>query len=54
MKILMVGNHQSVHGGITSVVTQLLNYDWNKKNIQLKYVPTYINANFILKSFFFF
>lgn len=54
MKILMVGNHQSVHGGITSVVTQLLNYGWNKKNIQLKYVPTYINANFILKSFFFF
>lgn len=54
MKVLMVGNHQSVHGGITSVVTQLLNYDWNKENIQLKYVPTYINANFISKSFFFF
>lgn len=52
-KVLMVGNHPSVKGGITTVITQMLNHDWNKDNIKLEFVSTYIEKNSILKIIFF-
>lgn len=53
MKVLMVGNHPSVKGGITSVIKQLRSYDWEKENIVMKFVPTYVEKNNILKILFF-
>ena len=53
MKVLMLGNHESVHGGITSVIKQLLNYNWRADNIQMKFIATYKYSNNILKILYF-
>lgn len=53
VKVLMVGNHPSVKGGITSVVSQLLAHDWSKDDIDMRYIPTYIETNFIFKITYF-
>lgn len=53
MKVLMVGNHSSVKGGITSVESQLLNHDWENDGVDLRFIPTYINTNAIMKSLYF-
>lgn len=52
-RIIMVGNDRSVKGGITTVITQLLNYNWKKDNIEVKFIPTYIDKNNIFKIAFF-
>lgn len=53
IKVLMIGNDSSVHGGITSVITQLLKHDWKKENVQMDFIPTYIDRNLFLKFCFF-
>lgn len=53
MKVLMIGNHPSVKGGITSVITQLLRHDWEKENVDMKFIPTYIETNTSRKSLYF-
>lgn len=53
MKVLMVGNDKSVHGGITTVINQFRNSNWNEKNIDLRFIPTYIEGNVLKKSLFF-
>jgi len=53
MKVLMVGNHPSNGGGMTSVISQLLGYDWERKSIEMKFIPTYIPGNTVEKSLFF-
>lgn len=53
IKILMIGNDPSVKGGITSVITQLLEHDWSEENIDMKFIPTYIDTNNIKKVFFY-
>lgn len=53
IKVLMVGNHPSVKGGITSVITQLLNFDWETRNVKMKFIPTYVEKNSIIKMLFF-
>lgn len=53
IKILMVGNDQSVKGGITSVIQQLLAYDWNSIGVEMSFLPTYIEASSIKKIIFF-
>lgn len=52
MKILMIGSHRSVKGGITSVVNQLLNHDW-ESDVEISYVPTFIEGPSLKKIFFF-
>ena len=52
-KIIMVGNDKSVKGGITTVIEQLLNYNWKKENIEIRFIPTYIEKNNIFKIAFF-
>lgn len=54
MKVLMVGNDLSVKGGITSVISQLLDYDWNRDGIQMSFIPTYVEENSVKKILFFF
>ena len=53
IKILMVGNDQSVKGGITSVIQQLLAYDWNSIGVEMSFLPTYIEDSSIKKIIFF-
>ena len=53
-KVLMVGNHPSVKGGITSVINQLLEHDWSAYNIEMCFIPTYSETNNIKKTLFFF
>lgn len=45
IKVLMLGNHQSVKGGITSVIQQLLSYDWDSVGVEMNFIPTYIEAS---------
>lgn len=52
IKILMVGNDQSVKGGITSVIQQLLAYDWNSIGVEMSFLPTYIEDSSIKKIIF--
>lgn len=53
IKILMVGNDQSVKGGITSVIQQLLAYDWNSIGVEMSFLPTYVEDSSIKKIIFF-
>ena len=53
VKVLMLGNDSSVKGGITTVINQFLEYDWKKDNIELKFIPTYIEKNNFAKVIFF-
>ncbi len=52
-KILMIGSDSSVKGGITSVISQLKNHDWNKENVKMKFIPSYIETNKIVMILFF-
>lgn len=49
----MCGNHPSNKGGMTSVINQILEYDWEKENIGLTFVPTFKPGNPVVKSLFF-
>ena len=53
MKVLMIGNHESVHGGITSVIQQLLNFEWEKNGIEMNFIPSYKGGNFFQKLSYF-
>lgn len=53
MKVLMVGNASSVKGGITSVINQLLKYDWKSKGTEMCFIPTYIEGNITKKILYF-
>ena len=52
-RVLMVGNHPSAKGGITSVISQLLAHDWDADGIEMRFIPTYIEAGALKKSLFF-
>ena len=45
IKIITCGNDAQVNGGITSVISQILDYNWNEKNIDMKFIPTYYGGN---------
>lgn len=53
IKVLMIGNHPSVKGGITSVISQILKHDWESEGVTLRFIPTYIEANNIKKILYF-
>ena len=53
LKVLMIGNDNSVKGGITSVITQILSYDWEKRDIDMTFIPSYKEGNAIYKSIYF-
>lgn len=53
IKVLMLGNHQSVKGGITSVIQQLLSYDWDSVGIEMNFIPTYIEASVTKKALYY-
>lgn len=52
IRVLMTGPHDSVKGGIRTVVNNYLKWeDWN--GVELLYVPVFIEKNNIIKSLFF-
>ena len=53
IRVLMIGNDSSVKGGITSVISQLLDHDWAADGVNMKFIPTYIAANPVKKILFF-
>lgn len=53
VKVLMCGNHPSNKGGMTSVISQIVTYNWEKENIKMKFIPTYYPGNIAIKSLYF-
>lgn len=52
-KVLMCGNHPSNKGGMTSVIEQIMEYNWGKEDIDIRFIPTFKPGNIITKSLFF-
>ena len=53
INVLMVGNHPSNKGGMTSVINQIRSHDWTEDNVDLSFVPTFFPGNPLKKSLFF-
>ena len=53
MKVLMIGNSPSVHGGIASVINQIKNHNWLEEGIKLEFIPTYKGGNTLYKVSYF-
>ncbi|MGG3692574.1 glycosyltransferase family 4 protein [Heyndrickxia ginsengihumi] len=53
VKVLMIGSDNSVKGGITEVIIQLLKHDWETKNVEMRFLPTFIEGSHIKRIFFF-
>lgn len=53
IKILMCGNHPSNKGGMTSVISQILSFDWENMDIKMKFIPTFYPGNNVKKLLFF-
>lgn len=53
MKVLMLGNHPKVKGGITSVISQIRRHDWESDGVEMTFLPTYIESNAVYKMAFF-
>lgn len=53
IKVLTVGNHKSVKGGITSVIQQILSFDWNAVGVDMYFIPTYISGSLIKRIIFY-
>lgn len=51
VKVLTIGSHPSVKGGITTVINQFITYNWNKS--VMSFLPTYIEGNKIKQILFF-
>lgn len=43
--VLMCGNHPTNRGGMTSVITQIREHDWEKEGVNLRFIPTYLPGN---------
>lgn len=50
----MIGNDYSVKGGISSVIKQIMETDWEKEKISIKLIPTYIEDTFVKRVLFYF
>ncbi|MFS0661269.1 glycosyltransferase family 4 protein [Niallia alba] len=48
INVLMVGSAINVKGGMTTVVKSFINHNFNKNNVNLKYIPTHIEAKNVL------
>lgn len=42
IKVIMCGNHPSNKGGMTSVISQILEHEWRNEDIHLTFIPTYM------------
>ena len=53
IKVVMIGSNQSVKGGISSVVAQILRHDWLKDGIEMLFLPTYVEGSTLTKLCYF-
>lgn len=53
IKVLMLGNHPSNKGGMTSVINQIRDHAWEQDEISLSFIPTFIPGNPAKKTLFF-
>lgn len=51
--VLMIGNHPSNKGGMTSVIEQIRTHDWAADGVSLSFIPTYLPGGSVKKSLFF-
>lgn len=49
----MIGNHESVHGGITSVINQILSHEWTEEEVDIRSLPSYKGGNNVQKILYF-
>lgn len=49
----MIGNHESVHGGITSVIKQILGHEWTEEKVDIRFLPSYKGGNNVQKILYF-
>lgn len=49
----MIGNHETVHGGITSVIKQILGHEWMEGDIDIRFLPSYKGGNNVQKILYF-
>lgn len=49
----MIGNHESVHGGITSVIKQILGHEWTEGEVDIRFLPSYKGGNNVQKILYF-
>ena len=52
-KVLMCGNHPTDKGGMTSVIRQIREHDWESEGIELSFIPTFMPGNIAKKTLFF-
>ena len=45
IQVLMCGNHPTNRGGMTSVISQIREHDWEKEGVNLRFIPTYLPGN---------
>ena len=53
IKVLMIGNHPSNKGGMTSVISQIKEHDWSPDGIDLSFIPTFLPGNLAKKALYF-
>ena len=53
IKVLMIGNHPSNKGGMTSVIDQIKSHDWKKENVDLSFIATFLPGNPAVKILYF-
>ena len=49
----MCGNHPTNRGGMTSVISQIREHDWEKEGVNLRFIPTYLPGNPLKKAAYF-
>lgn len=49
ISVITVGNAPSVKGGITSVITQIMDHDWKKENVSMEFIPSFRNGSKLQK-----
>lgn len=55
----MCGNHPSNKGGMSTVISQIREFDWNKNGVELRFIPTYMPGGrlvtilYFIRSFFY-
>lgn len=54
IRVIMIGNHRSVKGGITTVINQFKEYNWTEDNIKIKFISSYLEKNKIIQILYFF
>lgn len=53
IEVLMIGNHPSNKGGMTSVINQIREHDWSSDRVDLSFIPTFLPGNPAKKALYF-